>query len=129
MPGTTPAFFRRAGRMYRLAGRTYGRAGRLHGLRRRTDKTKRTKGIYMQRFLINFGTEKQTTTFAYDMEIRKKMLETLVLLAYVAVVTAVYWTACKLMHKTFGELELLYSAAVGCLAYVPRMIRRYRKGE
>lgn len=83
----------------------------------------------MQRFLINFGTEKQTTTFAHIMEIRKKMLETLVLLAYVAVVTAVYWTACKLMHRTFGELEILYSAAVGCLAYVPRMIRKYRRGE
>ncbi|MDR0940531.1 MAG: hypothetical protein LBN29_14495 [Mediterranea sp.] len=48
------------------------------------------------------------------------------LMLYILATMGIYFIACHFIHRPFTDLELLYSALVGCVAYLPRFIARQR---
>ena len=74
-----------------------------------------------QRYLVTLHRNKK------NILMKKKITEAAILLCHIGAVTLIYWGACKMLGRNFGELELLYSVAIGCVAYIPRMASRLRR--
>lgn len=59
---------------------------------------------------------------------KKKLKTAGILLLYIALTVGLYALICHFMKLPFGELQIVYAALIGCVAYLPRFIAEKRKG-
>lgn len=54
----------------------------------------------------------------------EKLKTALILIAYIGVTIGLYALICHFNHRPFGDIEFVYAALIGCIAYFPRFLAR-----